>query len=50
MSDTLAAIFLSIPALALSLLWYGLVFAIIILSLTIFAKYMMKAVKAIWNW
>lgn len=50
MSDTLASILLTIPALVLSFLWYGLVFAITILSLTVFVKYMMKAVKAIWNW
>ncbi len=50
MSDTLASILLTIPALVLSFLWYGLVFALTILSFTVFAKYMVKAVKAIWNW
>lgn len=50
MSDTLASIILTIPALILTFIWYGLVFALSILAITLFAKYMLKAIKTIWNW
>ncbi len=50
MSDTLAAIILSIPALILSMLWYGLVLAVTIIGLAVFVKFMLKIVKSIWSW
>lgn len=50
MSDTVGSILLTIPALILTFIWYGLIFALTILSFTVFAKYMLKAVKSIWNW
>lgn len=49
-SDTLASILLTIPALILTFIWYGLVFGLSILSLAVFAKFMMKFVMKIWNW
>lgn len=49
-SDTLASILLTIPALVLTFIWYGLVFGLSILGLTVFLKFMMKFVMKIWNW
>jgi hypothetical protein len=49
MSDTLSSIVLTVPSIILTLMWYALVLALLILSGTIFIKYMLIAVKKLWN-
>ncbi|MFM2414317.1 MAG: hypothetical protein RI911_10 [Candidatus Parcubacteria bacterium] len=49
-SDTLASIVLTIPSLLLTLVWYALVIALLVLFGTLCLKYLVKAVRTIWNW
>jgi uncharacterized phage infection (PIP) family protein YhgE len=49
LSQIVSWILLGLPALILSLVWYGLVFGICIIALAFFAKVLWKAVLKIWN-
>lgn len=48
-SQTLSWIIFFIPALLVTMLWYGIVIALVVLALTVFVKLLWRVVVKIWN-